>query len=243
MRRGRAENDRPPASSNCGHPTSWYAGFWNGDSDVIRTATAFAVIAFVGFGFPEMAHGQVFFPPSLSKRTVSCAWYRRGHMPIISDFETKWFSSQLAAAKEPSLFNLTRQGRPFIDVVRFSWVQTFHHPVIVRIEGLNSNTARLVAKQLTGAGGYDPGKIDKEIERQLTRQEVSNLRSLIARTRIASLPARICDGGTDGSQWLIEVTDRDGYHFLNRWTPEQGEVHEFGLAAIKLTGWQFKTIY
>lgn len=164
-------------------------------------------------------------------------------MPIVSAFENKWFSSHLLAAKEPSLFQASRNSRASYDAIRFTWLRSFDPPVIVRIEGINSASARLIAKQLSGAGGYDPGTISKHTERQLTREEIRRMRELLMRTRLTSLPAKDCALGTDGSEWLIEVADRSGYHFINRWSPERGEVREFGIAVLKLTGWQFKKVY
>jgi hypothetical protein len=57
------------------------------------------------------------------------------------------------------------------------------------------------------------------------------------------MPAKLCDIGLDGSQWLLEAADSHGYHFVDRFSPESGGVRDLGLALLRLTGWEFKPIY
>jgi hypothetical protein len=161
----------------------------------------------------------------------------------MSDLENKWYSNHLSAAQEPSLYQTPPKQGSYPDSIRFTWLRSFDYPVIVRLDGVHSPSAKLVAKQLTGAGGYDPGSVSKRIQRQLTREQTARLRNLLITTHAMALPSRICDGGLDGADWLIEISDRHEYHFLSRWTPNNGEVREIGLAMLKLTGWSFGRIY
>jgi len=219
---------------------------WHSDKDysVIKTAAIFTVVWLLGVSIPAVAGVRSYFPISLSKETIACgSWLRVRKTPIVSEFENKWFSSHLSAANEPSLFHGRPQNRESNHSIRFTWLPTFDHPVIVRIEGLNSRSARLIAKQLSGAGGYAPGVISKSVDRPLTREEIHILRRLVANARLTTLSAKECSFGMDGSEWLVEIADRNEYHFLNRWTPEQDGVRDFGVAALKLTGWKFKHIY
>jgi len=162
----------------------------------------------------------------------------------VSDFEAKWYSGQLSAAQEPSLYEAAQGNRQSIgSTVRFTWLRTFHSPVMVRVEGLGSTSPRLIAKQLSGAGGYAPGLVNKRIERNLSPAEANALKAVLSSTRVfESVPAE-CGLGTDGAQWIVESVDGTGYHFVNRWTPERGGVRELGMAMLKLTDWQFEDIY
>lgn len=47
----------------------------------------------------------------------------------------------------------------------------------------------------------------------------------------------------DGSQWIVEGIDRNGYHYVNRSSPEDGPVRAFGDFALLLTGWTFEERY
>src|SRR4051794_34102142 len=52
--------------------------------------------------------------------------------PAIHQTKVEWYSSKLAALHEGSLWEVS-QGQPSIEVYRFLWLRTFHHPVTVRI--------------------------------------------------------------------------------------------------------------
>jgi hypothetical protein len=194
---------------------------------------------------PSPLSATEYFPPSFAKPSLPCGPGSRKDLPILSDFENKWYSGQLSAAQEPSLYEAANgSARPKGRTVRFTWLRTFHPPVVVRVEGLGTATPRLIAKQLSGAGGYEPGTISKRVERRLSSPEADTLAADVVRTGVFKLPAVECQmGGMDGAEWLIEGVDEGGYHFVNRWTPRQGKVRDLGLAMLALTGWQFEEIY
>lgn len=193
---------------------------------------------------PEMVKPEAYFPSSLSKQFMSCgSWSRRRSLPVLSSFENKWFSGHLVAANEPSLLRQSKRHVSPPDSIRFTWLRTFHQPVIVRVEGLWSPTARLIAKELSGKGGYEPGVVAKRLERLLTTTETASLRRTMMRLRASHVPSKDCDFGLDGSVWLAEVADRSGYHFAVRWSPTRGEIRYFGLTMLTLTGWKFEEVY
>ena len=162
----------------------------------------------------------------------------------MDEFEREWYSSDLQAAREPSLFEassgLVRSG---VGVVRFTWLRSFHRPVVVRVKWTASRRPRLVATELSGKGGYDPGVPVRRIDRPLTRAEALELRDALVRARVFALPPKNCDLGGDGAQWLLEGVDRQGYHFVGRWSPTRGPVRDLGLSMLSLTGWRFDEIY
>jgi hypothetical protein len=187
------------------------------------------------------AAGTVYFPPAFAKASVRC---ERGAQEIVSDLENRWYSSHLSAAKEPSLYvALTRRKGTISSQLRFTWLRSFHPPVVVRIDRTGTNSPVLVAKQLSGAGGYAPGTISKSLERPLSATEANRLHAILMRTDISHAAPKECDRGIDGAQWLIEVMDSSGCHFVDRWSPDRGAVRELGLFLLGLTGWTFKDIY
>jgi hypothetical protein len=191
----------------------------------------------------SLAAQTTYFPPPYPKQIAPCSPSpKSGGAPVVSEFENRWYSKHLLAAKEPSLYEAARRPGGN-DVIRFTWLPSFHPPVIVRVEGLRSASPHLIAKQLSGAGGYDPGVVAKQIDRRLSPVEAVALRHVLLRTNVFDLPALECRGGMDGAKWIVEGLGKDGYHFVARWSPDDGKVHETGLALLKLTGWTFKNIY
>jgi hypothetical protein len=119
-------------------------------------------------------------------------------MPVISDIENKWFSDQLRAANEPALAPDVRQTTPYRDVIRFTWLRSFHAPVFVRIEGLRSDSVRIIAKELSGTGGYKPGSISKRVDKPLSAGQAEAFRRIIAQTNVLNLPAKRLFGNGSG---------------------------------------------
>ncbi|WP_206238835.1 hypothetical protein [Novosphingobium terrae] len=165
-------------------------------------------------------------------------------MTVMNEFQEGWFSEHLAAAGEPSLAKLAEtapaSGRA---VVRFTWLPSFDHPVTVRLEWVPSGAMHLTARMLSGAGGYAPGVVKQKVDRDLTEAEKATMNKLFASLLLWRQPAALCDLGSDGAEWIFDGADSAGYHFVKRWSPNNGPVKEAGMAMLKLTGWHFKDIY
>ena|ERR1039458_4389217 len=91
--------------------------------------------------------------------------------PRGDDFKANWYSTQLRALQEPSLFALATNRKA--ESYRFLWLRTFHHPVAVRVDLQADGSWMLVTKVANGAGGYSPGSVttnswDRARARQLT---------------------------------------------------------------------------
>jgi hypothetical protein len=73
------------------------------------------------------------------------------------DFVVGWYSSQLRAMKEPSLSTASPSEQA--TTYRFTWLRTFHHPLVARFVLDGSGAGTLYVKMADGAGGYQPGKV------------------------------------------------------------------------------------
>lgn len=189
--------------------------------------------------------GTQYFPPSFGRIMHICNF--KGYpecFPKVSSFENDWYSKHWEAAQEPSLYQLSKGGsKPAqISVLRFTWLPTFHHPVIVRIEVAPGFTT-IIAKELSGAGGYDPGTIKRQIARTLSSAEARQLADAMAKASPFNEPPAKCELGLDGSQWMLERYDKGGFDYASRWSPQKGSMHDFGMLALNLTGWKFEEIY
>ncbi len=163
----------------------------------------------------------------------------------LSQHTKEWYSRHLVAACEPALFDRSQVPVAAKEtVIRFLWLRTFDPTVIVRVHLKEDGTAMLVATTLTGLGGYEPGIMASRIERSLSSGEQRQIRQFLERSKLFEQEAIECDCcGFDGSQWVFEKTDQDGYKYVDRWSPGSGDIHDFGILLLELTGWRFREIY
>lgn len=195
-------------------------------------------VAAAGEGRFDRLPPQQYFAPSLwAKGPFAC-------QSPMNDFEANWYSTHLRAAREPSLYlasqaPATRAARTY----RFTWLRSFHEPVIIRLDERPNGVLRLTAKRLNGKGGYGPGSIAARVERDLTPDEAHRFERLLSSSRLFRTAAWDCHAGADGAEWVFEANDRGAYLFHKRWTPERGPLHDVGLLLIGFTGWRFDPIY
>jgi hypothetical protein len=158
----------------------------------------------------------------------------------LDSFKSRWYSEQLTALKEPSLFDARQNGT--VQSYRFLWLRTFHHPVTIRILIHADGSGTVITKMSDGAGGYKPGKLIVDKTESLSPDRVKKLGEKIQRLGYWKLPLRDTNReGLDGSQWVIEAVDHGTYHLVDRWSPENGPVRELGLYFIhELSGFYLK---
>ncbi|MDH7971271.1 hypothetical protein QH494_03685 [Sphingomonas sp. AR_OL41] len=205
----------------------------------------FGLTALIACSAPCAASArQPFFPPNYAEMAVNCPTddgKEDRTIHFLSSFEQEWFSKHLRAADETPLYSATASSTAK-RVVRFTWLRSFSPPVTVRLTERKDGGWHLVAKQLSGRGGYDPGTVDKVVDRALSATEAANLEGLMSRAALPDLSGD-CEIGVDGAQWIIERSDAKGYHFINRWSPSDGPVRKVGLFLLNLTGWRLKPVY
>jgi hypothetical protein len=146
-----------------------------------------------------------------------------------------WYSKHLRVMGEPSL---SCGQTTDAEIYRFTWLRTFDRPIAVRITR-DSAGVRLVAVELTGAGGYDPGTVATVTDKRMSDGDWQVLSAALAKTRFWSMPTRPSTPtlGLDGSQWIVEGRrGRDKYHIVDRWSPRKGAYRDAGLVFLTLAG-------
>lgn len=157
----------------------------------------------------------------------------------LDDAKRTWYSSQLSAMHEQSL----SCGAP-IDGYRFTWLRSFHPPVVIRIIARgDAGDHTLSALELSGNRDGDPGKQSKQLTKKLTNAQVAQLLRSLKEEQFWELPGREDLLGADGAQWIVEAQKGGKYHVVNRWSPEDGPVRRLGLMFISLSGWEFLEVY
>jgi hypothetical protein len=150
--------------------------------------------------------------------------------PQSDEFSAKWYTEQLVALREPSLWesSKTQQTQSY----RFLWLRTFHHPVAIRIDVSPNGTSRLTTKITSGAGGYAPGKLIKNVAVTLNKEQTDWFLEKIVEHKLWQLPPMQETGGEDGAQWIVEGIKDGSYHIVDRWSPQDGDVRAIGLIMI-----------
>lgn len=188
---------------------------------------------------PEFAAG--YFPPSYAENGFACG---KSCKPIIGTHESFLYPEFLEAASEESLYKLSQKPISGSDyTLRFTWLRTMHHPVIILVIR-RGKSFTMIAKELSGQGGYEPGKIQRTVVRPLAAASARKFQAVLeSKGLFDQLPGFCGVGGLDGSRWLFEIADKHGYRIVQRSTPSEGPAHDIGMLLLDLTGWQFGEIY
>lgn len=180
---------------------------------------------------------QGYFPASFGEPSGACG-YDGAPLPLIGEVERDWYPRQLRAASESSFLALAQCETPPEFALRFSYIPSFNPSVFIRVQP-DGEGVSLVAKRLTGAGGYEPGSLGRSKMLRLTPDQVERVKR--AAQMLFREPPDTCEMGFDGSQWLFEMVDKDGYRFVKRWSPDDGAAHDLGQLLIELSGWSEET--
>jgi hypothetical protein len=155
-----------------------------------------------------------------------------------NDFVVDWYSQQLRALVEPSLWETSQKTKD--QVYRFLWLRSFHHPVVVRLTVNRDGTGSLVMKVASGQGGYEPGKLIENSTRQISKQQTQWFLDRVEELKYWELPTHEEKNnvvGVDGAQWIVEGVRNGTYKIVDRWSPEKGPIRSIGLMmTIDLAG-------
>jgi len=131
-----------------------------------------------------------------------------------------WYGRQLRALKERGFCSA---GDSVSERYRFTWLPSFHAAVVVRLEREEAHP-RLVAKVLSGAGGYEPGTVARDTTVSLTESEWAALTRRVRATELWVVPQLEPPStatGLDGAQWILEGVRGGRYNVADRWSPQR----------------------
>ena len=154
----------------------------------------------------------------------------------LDSFTNRWYSKNLSAMNEPILFT----GNINKKVFRFTWLRTFHNPIVIRIEREN-DSINLFYKMTNGAGGYEPGEIVIDKKMKLTLNDWDKFIHLVDSCHFWTvLPCEKLIEGLDGSQWILEGATNEYYQVIDKWTPREGAYYDCCNYLIELTDLEVK---
>ncbi|HTC65260.1 MAG TPA: hypothetical protein VK709_20635 [Candidatus Saccharimonadales bacterium] len=158
-----------------------------------------------------------------------------------SQFKEKWYSKQLSGLHETSLWQASKATEQ-IQVYRFLYLRSFHHPIVVRVDVSKDGKGLLTTKIGSGSGGNEPGHLIMNKTRRMSAQETSWFVNRIDELGFWQMPTieKTDTIGVDGSQWILEGVKNGKYLVVDRWSPQTGPLKGLGtlmmfdLAKIKL---------
>src|SRR5688572_1467845 len=100
---------------------------------------------------------------------------------LLADTDHRRLSARF---KEPAVLPMTDTGT---EVYRLTVRPTFLKPVSIRIETRGARHV-VIAKRLSGAGGYNPGRLQRETHRILEPGEWNHLLALLEAASFWTLP-------------------------------------------------------
>jgi hypothetical protein len=168
---------------------------------------------------------------SSGRGEIACVAGDTALFPPHSVLTGRWYADQLHAAGERALCATGAS-----EAYRFTWLRSFHHPIVVRAERLGDGYL-LTAKQLDGAGGYKPGKLMVNRTSALSTDEWAHLTALVDSVGFWTAgPQPREQIGLDGAQWIVEGVAEHRYHTVDRWSPPEGDrgVRRLGLFMLQL---------
>lgn len=195
-------------------------------------------------GAEAKAQQNAFFPEGFAEEPTSdeCGTVR----PRLSEIETEWYPSQWQAACETPLLDTKQAVEGDAFTLRFSYLPSFDHPLFLRLEKREERHL-LIIKEMTGAGGYEPGIISRSKEVELSNddlrfvykklEELRADRAAEAARLAREGPKDICFGTLDGTMWILEVVEEGQYDMFEFNSPNKGALYELGTLLLDKSGW------
>lgn len=149
----------------------------------------------------------------------------------IGKITAEWLEVQLRDLKEDCLYN--NKTKPNATIYRFTWLRSFHHPIVIRIEK-TANEILLYWKVGKGAGGYEPEGLKKSGKKKLSLKEWTEFESLVKGSDFDNLPNEKYIPMTDGSTWTLERKTLDTFKAHHSNWPNK-EIKEACLYLLSLT--------
>ncbi|MEK7949993.1 hypothetical protein [Luteolibacter soli] len=134
--------------------------------------------------------------------------------------EASYYTRYLSAMAEPSVKADLEKGVE--RVFRFTYLRSFHDPIAVRfVDRGGIFTVRAVRMKMDRE--YRPVKIVDDRTWKLGAETAKAVQAALLQKEfwkpLNDIEMAVAQGGLDGSRWIFEIHDKDGYRMIDIWTP------------------------
>lgn len=139
--------------------------------------------------------------------------------PELSDWEARWYASELRALNEPPLL----EGKARHSVVyRFLLIPSFSPSLAIRLVVNPDGTGTLVAKlRANSRGGTEAAPAEETVS--VSSEQVGKFEDLLDESNFWCLPTKWdLVRGADGEEWILEARKNGKYHVVDRWSGWRG---------------------
>jgi hypothetical protein len=142
-----------------------------------------------------------------------------------------WYSKQLSAMKEPVIYSDTTQT----EIIRFTWLRSFHDPIAVRIEK-DKGICTIYWKKRNEVEGNRSKKIVINSKKMIELQQWNDIEKRLEKINFWVIPTNLGGfDGYDGARWILEAKVGNKYHFVDRWSGDESEMEQFCLTLLNMT--------
>lgn len=148
---------------------------------------------------------------------------------VYDTFVVKWYSDVLFAMREPLLFNKKMNK----EIYRFTWLRSFHNPIVITIVNTQNQSFNLFWKEFEGEHRNGKNIVNKS--KQISRLEWITFRLKLSKSHFWTMGAGRIPGGLDGSEWILEGADDTKYKVATVWSPKGGDYYKACMYLLSLT--------
>ncbi len=151
------------------------------------------------------------------------------------------YSRELAALRERPLTDDT--PCPQCERYRFLWLRSANRSAVFRAELNQAGQGALIVTLGQLGPRESAARGIKTYRRTLVPAEVAQLRAAVQESSFWTLQPVPDEGRTDGARWIFEAQTKDGYHLVDRWSPEPGSYRQMCVLLIRLSGLDLDPVY
>lgn len=160
---------------------------------------------------------------------------------LLSEVEQEWYPRQWDAACEPSLFKFSQNTPKSTFSIRFSYIPSFDPAIFFRVES-DGAQHRLIIKEMSGAGGYEPGVIRRSKEILLDDSDVREIKALLVDMEASRVEQRLieayeCGASFDGTQWIFETVQNGQYDMYKFEDSNKESTYKLAAKLFEKSGW------
>ncbi len=155
--------------------------------------------------------------------------------------KASYYTRYLSAMKEPSV--KAKLEKNVDRVIRFTYLRSFHDPLVIRLT-TKGDVYTGTATRLEKDEKHDPVKISFSKAWILAEKNTNITKNLFTQKDfwkpLNNVEKTFFSRVKDGSQWIFEIHDKDGYRMIDVWCPDYVNMPDDELKELGVDPTQFR---